>query len=1201
MDGPIANSTNKKTAIKNNSNINITSLTFKENTLNSNSNAHTTRPSSSNIENNILTGSYTQQSFLKLSGIGKQSESSTNLPSHSHQIPPSSSVPPNNFLKLTPLTPFQRQLHDTGSKSNNISPFHSRTSFSQIKLDKLVGDTPIDYIDDYGLEELRNGFFDPIFSKHLKLPRRSHSYTSNNELNGNKKNSGLFGYFGFWNNSILNFFQIEYRNFLNHYRCIIKYFMAFFIAMVLCVIPKCGKWIGGSYRFFLVFSVLVHHPARTIGIQLEMTLWSILGSVLGLGWGSLAWFVSTCSKTIVDHQGGVLFTSLFLGVTVATFFRTKYPRLLYITISFTIVLIFTSCSHILNFHGHALEEQAAMIPNSKGYYYHYMPWKNMWDFGIAYLFGMILCLLISICILPELGGAPLIDAFNQTFQDLDNFLTAIIDPNCCNDLDTLENLKRKVIDCMNITLTESFREFSNQLKFNRFREDYLRKLRNGLTNCISPLRCIPLDNSLIFNTIDLKELKKTVSSQEKFQELEKNGRNNNENNNNINSDNTTFTSDDDQSIISTSGNPTPLPKFNSSMAPTPSDVYISVLKKHFQKPIFRLITAMSKSLELNKTLLLNKKQKNKKQECICLTNDIKRAIYNIDSAYREYTKTDFFCRELLSDTNSIKIFLFLRYLRQSAKYLVITNETLEDLLESECFTRILLPKYPLKRALNRLPKRCFVDQGAGNVLDYYQTKQDVDDAFEQIYNIYTSKHKVWEDTKGEDTKGETTKGGNNKLVYDKHTRAIDHTDFNFHTTTNRFRYKLWGLTCVLFGVEMKWALKISTIVTFICIPGWLLQSYRWYQSFQCWTGAILFCILADDRNSGTWPSLFRRSMCCLIGIFWGWCANQARHFSSPYVIVTFGSILCVVYAHNFFVYGNTKSSFTALFAFTVISLEPISSNTFKPDTAYIWKCTWVTGLSLFLCCILSIPVTWMLGSFSARTELRLAVSSLLSHVSQSYQSVTDRYLYRDIDDEPTELTLRLSNIREIRLSQSIMAIKDLLTKADIEPYYLHKFNGETYKEIIQTCEFLTEKIIQARLSGKYFRIWELDSDAHSTRALLSLRRDSVSSVIFVFYMLSNCFRSKNKLPPFLPDPILARKKLYDFLSKFEQLHQMTNDDNKKSISRTSENNADLDDYEKSHWREVHSLAFASAFTDITVGLQKLIHLSKELLGEEKTW
>lgn len=121
----------------------------------------------------------------------------------------------------------------------------------------------------------------------------------------------------------------------------------------------------------------------------------------------------------------------------------------------------------------------------------------------------------------------------------------------------------------------------------------------------------------------------------------------------------------------------------------------------------------------------------------------------------------------MNDEESVDIFLFLRYLRNSARQLVTVIHDCQVLGEN-IHWRIALPSYPLSRALTRLPKQCVLDEGAGNVLHYFEAKRDVDEIFERVYNTYTSRHKY---NKGEeealrlDSQGGDEKSQNRKPHY----------------------------------------------------------------------------------------------------------------------------------------------------------------------------------------------------------------------------------------------------------------------------------------------------------------------------------------------------------------------------------------------------------------------------------------------------
>lgn len=1059
-----------------------------------------------------------------------------------------------SFLSLKELNnapPAQRGLDGLRAES-------SRTSLSQLKLDKLIKGKNWEVLENYDLEELRDGFFDPVFTKHEKVT--SDQEQDIGEEYGSK--SSIFSYFSHWNNSFSDFFSIEWSNVRNNWISLFKFFIPFFISLCICVIHKSGSWIGHKYRYFMPIGVLIHHPVRNIGVQFEMSLWSILGAALGLGWSSLTWYISTATKPTANHQGGILFMSFFIAVLLSTWLRTYYQRFFYLSLSFGIAVIFLTTSDLV-------------------YSKHDLDWKMCWDFGISYLFGILLSLLTCVVISPHSGHSEIVNKFSSTIQDVKALLVTLVNLESCNDLHKLHVLQQKLNTCVNIDLSEGFREFSNQWKITKLDEVTLKKLRNCLTVAVSPLRVLPLDHKLL-TKVELERLYKAHGNKK---------------------ENTEFTTDVTPMVIS--GTTTPLPKANGSLplVSLSTDIYASFLRSAFSKSIFSLILEMIIVLETMDTALSKfashkvseKTQQELQKKLEESTLKLKRKIYRLDVCYKEFTKTNFFCKDLLSDPQSVDIFLFLRYLRQSAKNFIAVNDSLIKLSE-DLRWRVIPPHYPLHRALTRLPSQCALDQGAGSVLHYFETKRDVDDAFEQLYNSYTSRHTY--------SKSET---GGRKI--EKTVRAIDHNDFNFHTTDNTLRYKLWLVSTKIVGFESKWALKVAFVMTFLALPTWLPQSTSWYQEYQCWWGPMIFFILSNRRNSGTWSSLLRRFLCALAGIFWGWCANQARHFSSPYVVVTFASLFCIPFSINFLVYKNTKSSLTALLCLTIITLEPYSKGPHYSNTATIWKNTWVTGLSLIIGVLLSVPISWILWSFMARSELRVSISSLLAHISQSYQSVTDRYLYRDADDDPTELTLKFSNIREVRLSQSLTAIKELLARAKEEPNYISNFKPHVYQQLIESCDLLLEKIIEARMSGQYFQVWDQDSDNEVTRALLSLRRDSVSSVIFVFYILSNCFRSKNKVPKYLPNPVFSRKKLYDFISKFENMRRgreshtvsagamSSTPDKASSLSTTSPVTSDTNN-EKSYWTEVHGMAFARAFTDITQELQKVIELSKEILGEE---
>ena len=81
----------------------------------------------------------------------------------------------------------------------------------------------------------------------------------------------------------------------------------------------------------------------------------------------------------------------------------------------------------------------------------------------------------------------------------------------------------------------------------------------------------------------------------------------------------------------------------------------------------------------------------------------------------------------------------------------------------------------------------------------------------------------------------------------------------------------------------------------------------------------------------------------------------------------------------------------------------------------IIKNSWTRGVTLIIGVASPILINWIFWPFVARHEVRKVMSMVLLHLSQCYQGVADRHLYKYEEDEPTQLTLSLSEVYEARL------------------------------------------------------------------------------------------------------------------------------------------------------------------------------------------
>ncbi|CCH61984.1 hypothetical protein TBLA_0G00350 [Henningerozyma blattae CBS 6284] len=988
------------------------------------------------------------------------------------------------------------------------------------------------------------GFFDAYFSK----PDHSVNIMANSNDNLNDAKNKKRKTAKFISNQIKLYFLQIYNKMVLSFKDpmvvlgLIKYFMAFFIAFILCIIHPAGRWIGHDFRIFLPLATILHHPARSVGFQLEITIQSLLGGVLACGWSSFAWYISICTNPVAHHQGGILFASLFIALFIVTWLRAYFQRFMYFTLTAAIGFIYL---------------HTVSLTFTKGATS--LHWMFFWDFGISYIFGLLVSLLICIAVFPNFGNNEIIDNFISTNRDLRDLFLNSIDKH--NTTDFTLNIN-PLIEMFNINLSNSYRDLTTQFTVTKFNLKILTNLRNSMTKLIALIRILPIKNYLL----DQAEL---ISLYENL--FETKSKNNSASSTNMN------TSEETSSLELKDINDTSdLEQFNSHL--------LNILKDTFSINVFKMIIELIRSTEIiEDTLLffkfnyfptknnskknlskleLNKKIKRSKyllqKKLIALDTSYKKfsiLIYNLQSKKR-HTDPNFSRKNISNnfDDKIITSLLFIKTIRSICKAMIlILDDSIELIdisnhnLNSKFNFHFNIPQYPLDRAIHRLPLQSLIDSGQGNTNNYIETKNSIDDIFEKLYNIYTSRHTYSNlNSNNKDSQNINSEEDNNLIFI----RAMDHNDFNLHTTKNPIRYKLWKLTKLFSGNDFKWSVKIITIVTFISLPSWLKMSYHWYQTYQCWWGVILFYILCYKNYYTTKMFIFKRLAFGIIGMFWGWCSLQARHFGNPYVMMVMSSIFVVPMSINHLIFYNSNSSYTSLICYLIVALQPYSklhhpSQHEVLTTASIWKYTWVISICLIIGITLSLVVNMVMWSFSASEELRLSTSSFISHLSQLYQSVASRYLYRDSGDDPTELTISLSHIWEVRLTQSLFELRKLFQNAKDELRFIPDFNYIAYDELLSICEVLLQEIIEARIAGTYFEIWENDNNLITIRALLSLRRDSVSSIITNFYIISNCFRSTNKLPRYMPNSILARKRLYDFIDKFEK----ENDNNPESTEK----------------------------------------------------
>lgn len=230
-----------------------------------------------------------------------------------------------------------------------------------------------DDLEDYGIDETRDGFFDAAF---YRMPRKELATGRQRKIRSPFSFYRLAmlqkeGVIRFWNNI---------RNTKRRYT-LMRAVTAYMVAYIICLIPVVQSWLG-RYQFIMVIATIVNHAGRSIGAQIEGTVSCLLGASFGIASGVLALKISTISSTSRNHYGVFLAICLLITLPVLGWGRARFARVFQLSISAGFALFFLICREV----GPTVS------------------YRKVWDFGIPWAFGIAIAQLVNLTIYPNTGN-----------------------------------------------------------------------------------------------------------------------------------------------------------------------------------------------------------------------------------------------------------------------------------------------------------------------------------------------------------------------------------------------------------------------------------------------------------------------------------------------------------------------------------------------------------------------------------------------------------------------------------------------------------------------------------------------------------------------------------------------------------------------------------------------------------------------------
>lgn len=255
------------------------------------------------------------------------------------------------------------------------------SSTSHSPLEHLLQNVDVE-TDTYGVEERRDGFFDASFHRPFQHDRPEMMTKTSETLADsiNTSHSSSFRQF-LWQqwHKVVEF--VKQATTSRDGIRLLKTFLGYYIAYLICLASVSRHWLG-RYNYIMVISALVNHPGRPVGSQIDGALMTIFGTMMGLGWGSLALYVSTSTAIAKSAYGGVLATFLICFTAIIGWFRCVYLRFYQAVLCAGIAICYI-----------CLADTSLSVG-----------WRKVFDYGIPWVLGQALCLVISILIFPDTGS-----------------------------------------------------------------------------------------------------------------------------------------------------------------------------------------------------------------------------------------------------------------------------------------------------------------------------------------------------------------------------------------------------------------------------------------------------------------------------------------------------------------------------------------------------------------------------------------------------------------------------------------------------------------------------------------------------------------------------------------------------------------------------------------------------------------------------
>ncbi|KAH8598829.1 hypothetical protein B0O99DRAFT_537965 [Bisporella sp. PMI_857] len=1056
---------------------------------------------------------------------------------HVHLGPSSSPRPVGSSIYMGSYShsPRHSRVSLGGYKTPGSSaPASPRMSMSQSHLESLLHDLDLN-LETYGVEELRDGFFDASF---FKPPKTDHDdlmrQTECTLPAAFQKRHPL---------SPKDFLPKQWNSIKSVVESVAttragiklsKSFLPFFIAYILCLVPIIRTWLG-RYNYVMVLSTLLNHPGRTIGAQLDGFVLTTMGSATGLGWGAFALWLSESTAATRRGYGGILAMILVLFMGILGALRSYYIR----------VYQFVLCAGIaINY--------ACLADASDRVH-----WGKMFDFGIPWVCGQAICLAICCTVAPDAGARPLAVSLHDAFKVMDEGLR----------LPQPKSLfLHRQLSWTFVQISQAYRDLVLDVSLTRFKPSDVMALRNLIQGVIRSLLALKMENQPLdeIESDNVQAGNKTDGA----------------------ADTSDLPSSTDEIVINIDDvGPSPLDRTNTE------DRAVKLIITKLGSPTYELLSCMRASLARCDAVLMDMSGYRKylgpdgstSSDILGALTEIRKTMIKYDQEEETLLENPELPPTYSNHKKVVEIFLFVHPIRQAASSVEKLMVKVMEMQQKRTGWKMYLPSYPLAKASQRTNAQVRHDRGGVTAGFYFRSQAQLARTMRGMANVYKPLPRHVGPAQELNEKEEEISRMDTMGRYEAEEEAATNRNNVQTSRQKRLRYKLWLIIHRLQGFETRFALKVALSTSLLSVPAWLDQSREWWNINESWWAVISVWIMMHPRVGGNFQDLVTRGLCALLGAVWGGLSYSAAN-GNPYVMAAFAAIYMIPMIFRYTQSSHPRSGIVGCISFTVVSLS-VKTAEGSPSVAHI---AWTRGVAFIVGVVAAVIINWVLWPFVARHELRKALSATMIYSSIIYRGVVAKYVYYEAGHEPNQADMERSEMLEGRLREGFVRIRQLMALTRHEIRLRGPFNPLPYSALIDACERFFDYLVAVRQSSMFFHPHYLSDNEQAAESLLAYRRDAVAAILMNLYVLAGALRGDRKVPRYLPSAAAARKRLLDHMVEIEA--QQSQEHAKPSHETQEKQNR--------RWQQIYSYSYSQSLTGCVQQLEQLQKYTKEIVGEQ---